>query len=215
MPTDEFNRQPNFNQNNSHSFADSFDPPGSSYENTTGNDFSLYTRDDSLDHHLQSGSHSPPTSCIVDSPCFYSYDDDPGTFHESIRDGLPTVLGNLSAHSLANHYSTPFSPIPDNEHPWQPYSAREDVPTMLPQTLAVGTTRSNRFHCRDCERTFSQSSSRSRHRKNHHGNDRAVYQCPVKGCEKQKNRTDNLRRHVKNRHPTINVDELDLRRCKV
>ncbi|KAL7902785.1 hypothetical protein HDV64DRAFT_275131 [Trichoderma sp. TUCIM 5745] len=147
-----------------------------------------------------------------------SEDENAGSTFSESEDSTKSQQDRFSGYG----HHIPHSPITDpTHHPWeethyplletqqQPINA---IPVDNPATSSQDNVTS-RPSCDICNESFSSKSCLVRHVKSTHEEERDYWICTVKGCRKYNKpvkRKDNIRRHYKKKHPTVDLRKLSL-----
>lgn len=113
----------------------------------------------------------------------------------------------LDAHNL------PHSPILDPAHPWDESQQQPNDPTSAKTAAGPRHVQISRHRCDICKKSFVNSSVLKRHFETMHEYGRVYWACTVKSCKKYDKpvtRKDNLIRHCKTKHPTVDLKHFGL-----
>lgn len=115
-----------------------------------------------------------------------------------------------------NHFDThnlPHSPILDPAHPWDESQQPPRDSTSAKTTAGPRHDKTSRHRCDICKKSFVNRSVLKRHFETTHEYGRVYWACTVKSCKKYDKpvaRKDNLIRHCKTKHPTVDLRHFGL-----
>jgi hypothetical protein len=211
---DEFNNKTYSSHSDSVSYSTTVDPSKLSLEDSRHNQSGSYTRYDSLDHigHRRDvfSTQLTGTGCPAWPP---SHNDGFVTVRKETATELYSTHGIYSTQTSTSDYEN--APLPSQsapEIPWHPANLQAHGFAMSTEESPPQDKGTARFLCKSCDETFSHKSGLSRHVKSHHRENRDSMTCPIIGCKKadSQRRKDNLRDHIRRKHPLIKLEELGL-----